>query len=278
MNKKGKLKHKRQFYIALLAVVISIVSMAVATFAWYIYNTNATTTKVQLAAGSSVSLSISNKIDGTYASTTVLDAFSGKLNPVSTNKIANGFQKVSGYTNGTPTQPTIVANLFGPGEYSDYYKTSVFFKTDGDDLDLSINDIVYNDKKATKPISTAIRVGIVVVDTGKEFIFSINDASNPKAEYNTQNGVSGHVLDSTKTDGTTVKFVPYNNDNYSLYDSSTGDVDMKPNTIKFTEVGKVPIQIDIYVWLEGCDEDCAQNLSSSVLQNLAISFTGTKDK
>ena len=37
-------------------------------------------------------------------------------------------------------------------------------------------------------------------------------------------------------------------------------------------------QIDLYIWLEGCDEDCTGNLSSQTLKNLAVSFAGISDQ
>ena len=40
-------------------------------------------------------------------------AFTGRLNPVSTNRISGGFQKVIGFTNGTENQSNLVASLFG---------------------------------------------------------------------------------------------------------------------------------------------------------------------
>ena len=34
------------------------------------------------------------------------------------------------------------------------------------------------------------------------------------------------------------------------------------------------VQVDVYIWLEGCDEDCTNNLCSMTLRNLALSFAG----
>ena len=34
------------------------------------------------------------------------------------------------------------------------------------------------------------------------------------------------------------------------------------------------IQIEIYIWLEGCDEDCTVNLCGETLKKLAVSFAG----
>ena len=34
------------------------------------------------------------------------------------------------------------------------------------------------------------------------------------------------------------------------------------------------VEVEVYIWLEGCDEDCTGNLSGTTLQNLALSFAG----
>ena len=127
----AKKRLKRRFVSALIATLIALFTMATATFAWYIYNTSAHTTNVHMAAGASVSLQIANDYKGDYNSSSLLDSFTGVLNPVSGNQIngGRGFQKVVGYTNGSENQSKLVANLFGPGESSDYYESKLFLRT-----------------------------------------------------------------------------------------------------------------------------------------------------
>lgn len=283
-------KHlKRSFVAALFALLIALFAMVAATFAWYIYNTSAHTTNVHMAAGSSVSLQISDSYDGEYSYSTDLKAFTGRLNPVSTDQISGGFQKVYGFTNGDETRPRLLANLFGPGETSDYYKTSLFLKTKGGKMRVYLANIGYEDDDDANPISTAIRVGIVPHAAGKdqapvdEYIFEINEEKNldSSAGYNTQKGEDGHVLDSSKTDGSTVPFTPYNKKNFCAYDSKNGTVSLKENSVSICTVegdGKggagETVELTIYIWLEGCDRDCTQNLCDKTLKNLALSFAG----
>lgn len=35
-----------------------------------------------------------------------------------------------------------------------------------------------------------------------------------------------------------------------------------------------PVQVDVYLWLEGCDEDCTLNLATHTMRNIALSFSG----
>jgi len=280
-----KLKHS--FVVALFALGVALMAAVVATFAWYIYNTNAHTTNVHMAAGAGVSLQISTAYEGPYSSSAVLQEFVGTLNPVSTNNIMNGFQKVFGFTNGNENQPLLVANLFGKSEASDYYRTSLYFKTNGDVQNVYLSNIAFEDSDANKPISTAIRVGFVAHNPGKNMaenaqymsIFAINDAKNPEKQYNTATGSEGSVLDSTRDDGTTVVFTPYTKANFCDYDSNSGVTKLRTDSRAVCQVpagtggeyGEA-VQLDVYIWLEGCDEDCTINLSAQTLKNLALSF------
>ena len=112
----GSLRSGRRHYLVIIALVtvaaVAFLSATVATFAWYVYNTRAHTTDVHMAAGAGVSLQIANKFEGPYGSSAVLDEFVGILNPVSTNNVLGGFQKVIGFTNGTENQSLLLANLF----------------------------------------------------------------------------------------------------------------------------------------------------------------------
>lgn len=281
-------KHlKRSFVGTLMAVLIALCAIAAATFAWYVYQTGAHTTRVHMAAGAGASLQIANQYDGAYSSAAVLDAFTGTLNPVSTNRIENGFQKVVGFTNGTENQSLLVASLFGPSDASDYYKTTLYIKTNGGATQVYVSDIGFEDSDPESPISTAIRVGFVAHAPGEnqpatgEYIFAINGESNPQAEYNTATGEEGYVLDSTRTDGTTLPFAPYNDENFCVYDTQQGVTALKSGSVPlFTVEGDgaggygYAVELEVYIWLEGCDRDCTQNLSSKTLRNLALSFAG----
>lgn len=287
-------RHLRiNFVTALFALLIALLAMVAATFAWYVYNTGAHTTKVHMAAGASASLQICNTYDGEYSSAAVLEKFNGFLNPVSTDCIAEGFQKVLGFTNGTENQPNLVANLFGPGAvYSDYYKTSLFLKTSGSKTNVYLADIGFEDSDESNPISTAIRVGFVPHEPGKdkaatgEYIFSINDEHIAVPEYNTQLGGVGHVLDASRKDGATVDFTDQlcTEKDFCDYDKTTGQVSLKDTSTSLCTIegngdgtyGEA-VQIDVYIWLEGCDEDCTGDISGTTLKNLALSFAGFSD-
>lgn len=278
----------RRLLTALFAVAAALLSMAAATFAWYIYNTAARTTRVELAAGSSVSLQISNAYDGVYGSSTVMEKFTGKLIPVSTDKISGGFQRVSRfvsqYNKDTGTY-RLAAWLFQPSVPEvDYYKTSLYLRTNSENLDIYLSGIGFEDDSSENPISTAMRVGIVA--EGEEYIFAINTAHNPNADDNgAKEPQGGYVLRSDRTDGSTVPFSPLTPENYCDYDSQTGVVTLRPSSTPLFQISGdgsggygEPVKVDVYLWLEGCDEDCTLNLQAHTMENIALSFSGATAK
>lgn len=272
---------------SMIAIFVMMLAALAATYAWYIYNTNRHTTNVKMAAGTGVNLQISNSYNGDYSSATVLDSFLGQLTPVSTDRIANGFQKVTQFKDGREDQAPLVANVFTGGQSNDYFHTKLFLRTTGGLTDIYLSDIGFEDSDEANPISSAIRVGLVVHQPGEnqqpeaEYIFAISDKKNPQAQYNTDDGEEGDVLDSTRTDGTTVPFTPYTSDAYCIYDRGTGDITLKPGSQRICTVSGAAkgkpgesVEVEVYIWLEGCDEDCTGNLAGKTLQNLALSFAG----
>ena len=284
-------KNRLRFRLMVTAIVlfISFSSLVAVTFAWYIYQTGARTSDIRMAVGAGSSLQISNQYDGEYGSSTVMDEFHGLLEPVSTDKILGGFQKATGFTGGAAGQPMLVANLFGASDTTEYYKTTLYIRVAGDKQNIYLSDIGYEDDDPENPISTAIRIGFVVHKAGQdqpvdnEYIFAINLGDNPKAQYNTSTGQEGYVLDSSKTDGTTIPmerlFTP---DNFCTYDNETGVTTLKENSLAMFVVEGAqngdhgtPVQVDVYVWLEGCDKDCYNNICGKMLKKIALSFAGT---
>lgn len=278
---------RRRLTISILVVIITLCAVVSATYAWYIYNTSRHTTDVRMAAGAGANLQISNSYSGEYGSAAVLESFKGQLEPVSTNKVTAGFQKATSFIVGQGGPADLLAAGFDDSEARDYYHTSMYLRTNGNDTDIYLADIGFEDSDEKVPISSAIRVGLVVHEPGQnmpvssEYIFAISDKKNPEANYNTVTGKEGYVLDGVKKDGTTVPFSPYTSDAYCIYDKNTGVVTLKKTSEKLCTItgdgsGKpgTPVQIEVYIWLEGCDEDCTVNLCGETLKKLAVSFAG----
>ena len=76
---------------------------------------------------------------------------------------------------------------------------------------------------------------------------------------------------------------PYTSDEYCIYNKETGAVKRKDDSLRLCTIsgaddGSVgeSVEIELYIWLEGCDEDCTSNLCRQTLRNLAVSFAGVK--
>ena len=285
---KASTQLRRRLALAALAVFAALLSVTAATYAWYIYNTAARTTRVEMAAGSSVSLQISNALEGPYSSSTVMESFSGMLVPVSTDRIQGGFQRVKAFGSqwdaATGTYRSVAKYFTSGMEMSHYYKTSLYLRTNGGTLDIYLSKVGFEDANPQNPISTAMRLGLVA--QGKEYVFAINTEPNPNADDNgAKEPQGGYVLRSDRTDGSTVPFTPYTSANFCIYDSQTGAVTLPEGAVSFCTVSGdghggygEPVKLDIYLWLEGCDEDCTLNLAGQTMKNLALSFAGFSGK
>lgn len=273
---------RRRLLAATLALLITVSAVTMAAFAWYIYQVSAHTTKVQMAAGTGVSLLISNTYDGSYNYSTPMREFTGVLTPVSTHSILNGsFHRM---TEHDFEEGEFKATAFGESiPNKDYYMTSLYLKSAGGPMDVYLSDIGFEDSSEKAPISTAIRVGLVMHEPGKdaaaqrEMIYSISNEKNPNLQYNTIIGKEGDVIASVNSDGSPnmVTLEPLTDENYCAYDKLTGVVSLKPDSRMICRVTPdEAVQVDVYIWLEGCDEDCTGSLAAQTLKNLALSFAG----
>lgn len=286
---------QKQFNRMLATLLVALAAAGAVTYAWYIYNANRHITDVKMAAGTGVTFLISNEYDGEYKTNAGL-SFAGLLDPVSTDNVLNGFQKVTGFTGGT-TQDSLFASMFGTAEHSDYYKTSLFLATNSAATDVYLSGIDFTEQDPANPISTALRVGLVAYAPGQgdtvtgQYVFEVSGEHNPQARYNTLDGKDAGeseqnhlVLDSTRSDGTTVHFDQLTSANFCDYNEDTGVVSLKQATTKICSLPaaaegtnrSTPVRVDVYVWLEGCDPDCTNNLAATSLQSLALRFAGKR--
>lgn len=290
---------RRSFLLALLALLISFGAAMTATFAWYIYNANAHTTRIRMAAGATNILEISNAPREGYSTTIPLVSVSGRLNPVSTNNLLRGFRKVYGFTNAEDTR--LVARLFHTAEDKDFYCTRLYLRSKNEAMEVYVSGLEFKDSDEDNPISSAIRLGLVVHEAGEvveipgteagmdgyegaQYIFDINPNRHvAEPLYNTYAGVPGHVLDlnSENTDATAA-FTPLTPAAYAKYDGNTGFASADEQSVKICDLREGAenfVQVDLYIWVEGCDPDCTGAIAStqgrdSTLKDIAISFVG----
>lgn len=131
----------------------------------------------------------------------------------------------------------MLANVFAPAQRSDYYETSLFLTTSSVATDVYLADINYDDLDVENPISPALRVDFAVHAPGQG-----------------QPVVLQYIFELTLLPSLTM-----------LRSLPAASANADHGT---------PVQVDVYVWLEGCDEDCANNLANTNLESLALHFAG----
>ena len=170
----------------------------------------------------------------------------------------------------------------------DYCVRTLYLKANApDDVNVYVSDITGINHDNDNPLSSAIRAGFVVYGSGNsetvenEFIFEIDDTVNPQGQFNTFTDLdyknrNDIVLDSSKTDGTTVYFTALNQNNYAEYDEDSGEVTLKDDSavICTLQPDGTPTRVDVYFWLEGCDRDCYGNLAGQSLDSISLGFAG----
>ena len=293
---------RKSFKRTIVTLVVALATVVSVTYAWYIFNANRHITDVKMAAGTGVTFLISDSYDGDYKTSAGL-AFQGLLDPVSTDQIrvANGrggFQRATGFShNDADDGVPLLASIFAPARRSDYYLTSLYLTTNSLATDVYLSGIEFEDLDAANPISTALRVGLVVHAPGRdqvetaEYVWELTDAHNPEAAYNTASGREAAaagadlVLDSSRSDGSVIEFSPLTSANFASYDEETGKVGVSPSSVKVCELPAAasgaehgtPVRVDVYVWLEGCDPDCTNNLCDTNLASLVLRFAGVHE-
>ena len=158
-----------------------------------------------------------------------------------------------------------------------------------------LSGIDFTEQDPANPISTALRVGLVTYAPGQgdtvtgQYVFEVSGEHNPQARYNTLDGKDAGeneqnhlVLDSTRSDGTTVHFDQLTSANFCDYNEDTGVVGLKQATTKICSLPaaakganrSTPVRVDVYVWLEGCDEDCTVDLAGQTMELVSLIFAG----
>ena len=90
------------------------------------------------------------------------------------------------------------------------------------------------------------------------------------------------MLDSSRSDGSTVTFTPLNSSNYCQYNDDTGELTLLPSSTMLRSLTAASanadhgtlVQVGVYVWREGCNEDCTSNLANTNPESLALHFAG----
>lgn len=259
MNSK---KLKRQLTAAVVMVLVAVLALSSATFAWFSMNTKVTATNVTIEATTSKNLLITKTSANAddYSSTTDLDIENLELVPTSTiggdvatptffklSTVGTHMTQDSAARGSDTTFTTATAN-------TDYVKTTVWLKCVGEDT-TNLKATITTTDGGEADLDPAIRVMLVDRTNNKTFIYSpVSGASYltaGQAVTGTDNAQAA-VLGTITTAATSSSV---------LLDSMTKDT---------------AYQFDVYAWYEGEDAACkATNTLDLTSYQFSIEFTVT---
>ena len=280
---------KKALFPAIIALLCSFVALTSVSYAWFTMGSTATLQEMDLKVTTSEGLQISTTGDaGTYKSTISLtdlqadgtnNEFPAEVNPVSTiGKIVNGNQNMfkGSVTDGKLTSATagedyIVFDLYiqSSKEYGLIIDTDSYVKS-------------ANDKATEGTGQTHLASRVSFVDLGSaakiadaKALGTDVDGTATIWEPNSTKRSTGAINQGDQSDGSNVAYkglkATFNGILLEdLGDSETAEV----STIKDSDLATTPVvdleagynKIRVYIWLEGQDVDCVNEIAGGTLK------------
>jgi len=284
-NKNPKLNNtiKKSTLIALIiSMVATLVIISGATFAWFTANQKVYTNTVSGKSGSASlkfligpdegSLTDSSESEVEIAQINEMDK--EKMFPVTTADLKT-FLYCPGFSNGH-------AETFVKDESEKYYfHGRVYLKLEGENIPDTTKYRIYLDKAEDAGGSfgeninngtmlNGARLGLSYEDSETPIIFRFDEDTKGKTEINTYyNGApieQGQVLNDSgvPVSDPSVEFSQY------TVDSSEENMEIPEEPLFEMEINKATA-LDVYFYLEGCDEDCLSELSLNAI-DLHLAF------
>ena len=219
---------KKALLSSLAMLMVALVALSSATYAWFSTKTTATAqnVKVKTTQASSLVLSL-DKQD--WASTIDLN-IDKTLEPGSTSNLTNWFAATStGYDQGTVDAATIVAGVEG----TNYVAKTFYVKSIGADLNVNWKLLWDSAQKTTD--KNYMRIAMTMTDTSTNQVFWWSDDGVTTEAIANSNGSTTEVTSSSTETGT--------------MGALTADTEYT---------------INLYVWFEGQDAECIDTKAGTV--------------
>ena len=275
--------------LAVFSICLCSVVLVAATYAWFSSNQLVSTSRVEGHTDTSdVQLLISElggeQFKGSQVSSIVQVNLSDseKLLPVSTADLAVFLQN-------TNTLSDYAIGFTKVSDESRYYHGRVYImaKAEGQrsdahlllylDQSTSTGGALVNSDDKEQLMLNAARLGLVISDVSKPYIFYLSDEENPTANRMANTVIDGNVLEEGQVltmQQDKIIAVPDPAVPLSQYSVSTsgGNTFVPQEPLCKLELNKV-YQVDVYFYLEGCDPDCTDSISYDG-SNLHLAFFG----
>lgn len=263
MEKKKTKKKWREIRSAVTMMCVMAAMLSSATFAWFTLTNSPTVTGMQMTAATTGGLLVSNEENGSYGeSYDFADSIYHKLSPVTATAAATFAKPV--YT-GNVVNSTEALTLDYNTDNGYVMKYTCWLKTTPGTGTVKVGlmggtgttgTYVVRDQAqgATQEAAAAIRVGFNAAGAWK-----IYEPSSHATFTGTMatNGVVGPTSDIKQIADGTFEVAA------DTYSSTSKEM---------FEVGETPVQVDIYFWLEGTDNQCVNEIQADELR-AQIQFT-----
>lgn len=278
---------KKQLGAAIAMVLVAVIALGAATFAWFVNNNAVTATGVDVSTSSSVPNLYITSTGKTTDGMTAAETNPTKLFPVSTND-ANAFYETLHWTTGTSDNAVAdeyqnaLVHETGKTVYADYTfdlgvtngKMNVYFDSSDAATTLAAN----------AQMGTAGRFAIKFGE-GNWTLFKVKGTDTQKGYYTDQGATTGDYW-VKQADGT-LKAVTAQYADFSTYAGSVdaqGQVQATGKTALATldstnKVNHGKVTVTVRVWYEGCDKDCvSENAAAGIVSAITgnLGFVGVQ--
>ncbi len=262
---------KKQLGAAIAMVIVAAIALGAATFAWFVNNTKVKAEGANVMATTANTLLISEDGNEWQTSLSWTDNLEN-LVPVST--LGSKGEELSFVKNKAWSTDNRYATEFEAASSADgnFLKKDFKLKSsvEGAKLYLDADTLLSTVGGASEDAKKAMRLGIVIGDN--TFIYQY-DGDHLESSYNTSiNGASGAdgiikavdasntAKDVTVSNGTEGVLVTVPTPENTEFVTNPGKADV----LYTFDQANTPVDVHVYIWMEGCDYDCNSSVVSSI--------------
>lgn len=272
-NEKKSLKTKLLYSVAMLAV--SAVVLTTASYAWFSMSNQPKVEDITLKAGTYGSLSICKTRDGVFGDTVDLSSdilAATTLRPITSPNGYDFYKPTYGdagkVTGVEATKVADIAAISNKSQADGGYiaKSTFYLKASGASAataKIQLSNISRVTNEAAGEAAYSIRVAFVLNDTTTCKVYEPNANASSSTADDSQYKMAGY--DSLTT-------IKQNQDGKFSLDGSTYVSDVSPEL--FSIPVDTPSKVDVYIWIEGADKDCVNNIAAKTLKTV-LQFTST---
>ena len=260
---KTKNMRKKALVSSIAMLLVAVVALSGATYAWFSTNTTARLNTISLTTSKQSSLLIAEKTgasdpaDADYSAEIVAN-WAQQLTPVSTVNCGS-FYDVTALTSESASGSNQKVQSVQSATDTEYLHKILFFKADDA---VSIRLSALTPTAGSTSIASAVRVAFVAGSTTT--IYGIGEQTT-----------KGIASVGTITPGSATFQDLYNGKSdigVTFADVTAKEAGATSDPFLTLPANGAATQVDVYIWLEGNDPDCHNGISGGSLTNLAFQF------